>query len=69
MLAGAPPRETGGVPTAEMMESKGCTANVLLIKDNYLYCANAGDARCVLAVNGKAVPLSTDHKPNLPSEK
>ena len=48
---------------------KGCTANVLLIKDNVLYCANAGDSRCVMAVNGKAVPLSTDHKPSLISEK
>lgn len=52
-----------------MIDNKGCTANVLLIKDNILYCANAGDSRCVLGVKGKAVPMSTDHKPNMLSEK
>lgn len=31
--------------------------------------ANAGDSRCILAINGKAVPMSVDHKPNLTSEK
>ena len=37
--------------------------------ENYLYVANAGDARCVLAVNGKAIPVSVDHKPNIQSER
>jgi protein phosphatase 2C family protein 2/3 len=48
-----------------MIENKGCTANVVLIKDGILYVANAGDARCVAAIGGKAVALSTDHKPTL----
>lgn len=52
-----------------MAEGKGSTANVVLIKDSTLYVANAGDSRCILAVNGKAVPLSNDHKPKLVSEK
>ena len=26
-------------------------------------CANAGDSRCVVAENGKAIALSIDHKP------
>ena len=34
-----------------------------------LFCANAGDSRCVMGVNGKAVPLSQDHKPSMLSEK
>ena len=48
-----------------MMEGKGCTANVLMITNNLLICANAGDSRCVLGEGGRAVPMSTDHKPNL----
>lgn len=52
-----------------MLDCKGCTANVLMIKDNYLFCSNAGDSRCILACNGKPVPMSVDHKPHLPSER
>lgn len=47
-----------------MLDSKGCTANVVLIKDNEIFCANAGDSRCVLASEGKAIDLSDDHKPD-----
>lgn len=46
-----------------MLDSKGCTANVVFIKGNELYCANAGDSRCVLASEGKAINMSEDHKP------
>jgi serine/threonine protein phosphatase PrpC len=45
------------------MERKGCTANVLLIYDGTLICANAGDSRCLVAEGGVAIPLSKDHKP------
>jgi len=44
-------------------ENIGCTANVLMIHNNTLICANAGDSRCVVAEGGKAIPLSKDHKP------
>jgi serine/threonine protein phosphatase PrpC len=48
-----------------MLDSIGCTANVILIdKMRKIYAANAGDSRCVLARKGKAVPLSFDHKPD-----
>eukprot|EP00347_Sterkiella_histriomuscorum_P012912 403366745 len=67
MLAGRQPMSIGN--PNDPAESKGCTANVLLIKDNTMFIANAGDARCVMAVTGKAFPLSTDHKPNLIQEK
>eukprot|EP00331_Platyophrya_macrostoma_P001663 CAMPEP_0176419618 /NCGR_PEP_ID=MMETSP0127-20121128/8153_1 /TAXON_ID=938130 /ORGANISM="Platyophrya macrostoma, Strain WH" /LENGTH=214 /DNA_ID=CAMNT_0017800127 /DNA_START=34 /DNA_END=675 /DNA_ORIENTATION=- len=42
----------------------GCTANVSLIVDRTLYCANAGDSRCVLSSKGVAVEMSYDHKPD-----
>ena len=47
----------------------GATACVVLVIDNTLICANAGDSRCVLSVNKTAVDLSIDHKPDLPTEK
>lgn len=52
-----------------MMEGKGCTANVLLIQNNLLICANAGDSRCVLGEGGRAIPMSTDHKPTQKKER
>ncbi|EGR27921.1 protein phosphatase 2c, putative [Ichthyophthirius multifiliis] len=47
----------------------GCTANVCLIVNNKLYCANSGDSRSVICVGGKAVELSEDHKPENQIEK
>ena len=46
----------------------GCTAVVALIRNNAIYVANAGDSRCVLSRDGRAVELSQDHKPDLPGE-
>jgi serine/threonine protein phosphatase PrpC len=42
---------------------EGCTANVLLIKNGFIYIANAGDSRSVLASKRVATDLSLDHKP------
>ena len=47
----------------------GCTACVVIIEGDKIYCANAGDSRAVLCKNGVAYPLSMDHKPELESEK
>lgn len=47
----------------------GCTAVVCLVRPDSLIVANAGDSRAVLSRNGKALPLSQDHKPNLAGER
>ena len=53
-----------------ILDSIGCTANVVLIDDyKKMYVANAGDSRCVLCRSGKAVALSFDHKPENENEK
>ena len=41
----------------------GCTAVALLVEGDTMYCANAGDSRCVLCRNGAPIALSVDHKP------
>ena len=46
----------------------GCTAVVALIRNRVIYVGNAGDSRCVLSRDGRAVELSQDHKPDLPGE-
>ena len=51
------------------MAIRGTTANVLMIADNKLICANAGDSRCIVGANKKALALSEDHKPTDPIEK
>lgn len=51
------------------MEGKGCTANVIMMIENMLICANAGDSRAVVGESGRAIPLSFDHKPNLKKER
>jgi len=41
----------------------GCTANVVLIINKKIYCANAGDSRCYLFSGKSTKAMSTDHKP------
>ncbi|CAF2241359.1 unnamed protein product [Rotaria magnacalcarata] len=43
--------------------SSGCTAVVTLLRDKQLFVANAGDSRCVVCRNGRAIEMSIDHKP------
>lgn len=53
-----------------MLDSIGCTANVILVdkEKGKLYVANAGDSRCVMGKNGQAVEMSIDHKPESQTE-
>lgn len=41
----------------------GCTACVVYIQKNKVFCANLGDSRAVLYTNNKVIPLSYDQKP------
>jgi protein phosphatase 1G len=54
-----------------MLDSVGCTSNVIYIdkEKKKIYVANAGDSRCVMSRNKKAVEMSIDHKPNDEIEK
>ena len=47
------------------LDSIGCTSNVVYIDrtKSKIFEANAGDSRCVMASEGKAVEMSIDHKP------
>eukprot|EP01119_Soliformovum_irregulare_P018590 TRINITY_DN5735_c0_g1_i3.p1 TRINITY_DN5735_c0_g1~~TRINITY_DN5735_c0_g1_i3.p1 ORF type:complete len:716 (+),score=199.10 TRINITY_DN5735_c0_g1_i3:400-2547(+) len=47
----------------------GTTAVTAFLFGNKLYVANCGDSRAVLGINGKAYPMSRDHKPNLTDER
>jgi len=46
----------------------GCTAVLCCVRSDVLVVANAGDSRAVLCRAGQAVPLSEDHKPEMPFE-
>jgi hypothetical protein len=46
----------------------GTTANILLIKNNYIYLANVGDSLSVIFKNGQAIRINQEHKTTLPSE-
>jgi len=47
----------------------GCTACVTLLAKGVLYCANAGDSRCIVLSGGQAAAMSEDHKPDLDVER
>jgi serine/threonine protein phosphatase PrpC len=51
----------------------GATSVVVIIVDDKIICANAGDSRAILVVEdesegGKVIPLSRDHKPEIKEE-
>jgi len=53
-----------------MFELVGSTCNAVIMNDRYLVCANVGDSRCVLGIGeNEHEDVSTDHKPELKSER
>jgi len=59
----------GGSQEELSLDAKGCTANVVLLEGDTIFCANAGDSRAVICNNGVAENLSEDHKPDDKIEK
>ncbi|XP_076907077.1 putative protein phosphatase 2C 47 [Bidens hawaiensis] len=55
--------------TRSLDSSSGTTALTALILGRNMLIANAGDSRAVLGKRGRAIELSTDHKPSSTSEK
>lgn len=49
-------------------DAVGSTAVVSILTPEKIVVANCGDSRAVLCRNGKAIPLSSDHKPDRPDE-
>lgn len=49
-------------------DAVGSAAVVAIVTPDKIIVANCGDSRAVLCRNGKAVPLSNDHKPDRPDE-
>ena len=52
----------------------GTTCNIVFQFNNHLVCCSVGDSRCIIVydkgdkLNQGIIPLSTDHKPDLPGE-
>lgn len=56
-------KEKGNGPKYDEPSRAGCTANVVFITPEKIYCANAGDSRAVASIKDQTCPLSFDHKP------
>eukprot|EP01089_Gocevia_fonbrunei_P004862 TRINITY_DN1493_c0_g1_i1.p1 TRINITY_DN1493_c0_g1~~TRINITY_DN1493_c0_g1_i1.p1 ORF type:complete len:266 (+),score=71.21 TRINITY_DN1493_c0_g1_i1:348-1145(+) len=55
--------------TPSNIKRSGTTAVTTVVLGNKLYVADVGDSRAVMWRDGKALRISLDHKPDLPSEE
>ena len=62
-------KDGGDTEGGALADMKGCTATVVLIVNDYMYFANAGDTRAILSKKGKAQQITNDHKPDLATER
>ena len=55
----------------EVPEAQDCgaTACCVLITEDKIFCANAGDSRCVFKQGKRAIYMSADHKPDVSKER
>lgn len=60
-------REKDNGPKYEEDSYAGCTANVVLITPEFIYCANSGDSRAIACVGGQPSELSRTTSPSTPS--
>eukprot|EP00854_Cymbomonas_tetramitiformis_P013603 gene13603-16084_t len=59
-------RDTEGVKSDN--DFSGTTAIAIFLSESTLHIANCGDSRVVMSSRGKAIALSSDHKPTMPEE-
>ena len=59
----------GGGAGDAAADTSGCTSVTAVITPTHIICANAGDSRCCLGLNGTFEPMSYDHKPYDPEER
>jgi len=62
-------RCNAGLKSLGVCQETGSTAVVAYCRGSNLWVANAGDSRAVISKNGKAIRVTTDHKPTLDSER
>ena len=69
MFIGLVERESEGLPYA--VDKSGSCANVIMLIDDTMYCANVGDSRSFMSTDWgrKIYELSRDHKPSEDFEK
>ncbi len=62
-------REDPKLKNAEGKVLGGCTGCAVWVMGNLIYSGNVGDSRFILSYDGRAIPVTKDHKPKDPGER